>query len=338
MSKVLITGATGFIATHIIKILLERNYQVIGTVRTIEKGEEISKLFNNLNFKYSIVKNLGDSKQDFINTFKENPDIKIVIHAASGVFITDNIKEYIVDPAINGTQSLLDTIKEFGLNVNCFIFTSSIGAIVTPNLRNNSELIRNESTWNESTWEQSNFHPLIAYMYAKTQAERIVWNFAQNNENFKVVCINPSYVFGPQVFNEFVKQTLNSSNEVINTLLRDGDNYQKTTAHWVDVRDVAMAHIYGIEHENTKNKRLIMKEGAMNEQIILKILNENFPQLKGKISTPKNEEILNINEWDNKNKLINETTREILGLKQIDLQKTVIDTVQQILDNKVYDF
>lgn len=334
-STVLITGATGFIATHIIDLLIKEGYDVIGTVRSVDKGEQIQKLFGKEHFKYVIVKDLVNSKDDFNKVFIENPNIETVIHTASAVFITDKIQELIVDPAVKGTENILDTIKTHGGNVKSFVYTSSIGAIITPS-SDQMGITRDESTWNVATWDQSKFHPLTGYMFAKTQAERAVWKFAEENKNIRVASVNPSYVFGPQVSNEFVKKTLNSSNEVINTLLRDGENYVKTTAHWVDVRDVAKAHLYAFTKENTKNKRLIMKEGEMTEQTILDIINSKFPQLYGKIA--RGEPGSDVEIWEKKNLLDNTKTLEILGFDQISLEKSVVDTVQQILDNKVYEF
>lgn len=333
-SKVLITGATGFIATHIIDLLIKSGYEVIGTVRTDEKGENITNLFGKDQFKYEIVKDLGDAKQDYLNIFTKHPEIEVVIHTASPVFYTDKIKELIVDPAVEGTRNILETIKEKGSKVHTFVYTSSIGAVLTliPGLAPEGD--KDESSWNLTTWEYVKHHVLLSYMYAKAQAERLIWKFDEEVPNVKVVSINPGYVFGPQVFNESVKSTLNSSNEVINTVLRDGEKYTKTTGHWIDVRDVAKAHLYAIEKENTKSERLILLEGTFTEQSIIDIINKDFPQLKGKISTgvPGSD----AEHWKGKPLLKNEKTREILGFEFIPLEKSVKDTVQQLLDNKIY--
>lgn len=42
--KILVTGANGFIASHIIKLLLDNEYQVIGTVRSLADTNKISKI------------------------------------------------------------------------------------------------------------------------------------------------------------------------------------------------------------------------------------------------------------------------------------------------------
>jgi nucleoside-diphosphate-sugar epimerase len=44
-SKILVTGANGFIAVWLIRTLLEKGYSVRGVVRSPSKGEYLSKLF-----------------------------------------------------------------------------------------------------------------------------------------------------------------------------------------------------------------------------------------------------------------------------------------------------
>ena len=59
-SRVLVTGASGFVAIHVCKSLLDRGYHAIGTVRSVAKGEYLKSLFAKLgsdaaNFSYVIV-------------------------------------------------------------------------------------------------------------------------------------------------------------------------------------------------------------------------------------------------------------------------------------------
>lgn len=82
---VFVTGATGFIAQHIIDQLLKEGYKVIGSVRTSQKGDNLVKLYNNPNFSYEVVKDLTNSEEDFDNALKAHPEIEVVLHTASPV-------------------------------------------------------------------------------------------------------------------------------------------------------------------------------------------------------------------------------------------------------------
>ena len=77
MTTVIVSGATGFIAQHVVKLLLSKNYQVIGTVRSQSKGEGLLKLFNNpTNLKFEIVEDVG-SEGAFDNVLKSHPEATI---------------------------------------------------------------------------------------------------------------------------------------------------------------------------------------------------------------------------------------------------------------------
>lgn len=54
-SKVLVSGANGFIAIWVVRSLLEKGYAVRGTVRSAEKGEHLKKLFAQYGDKHEVV-------------------------------------------------------------------------------------------------------------------------------------------------------------------------------------------------------------------------------------------------------------------------------------------
>jgi nucleoside-diphosphate-sugar epimerase len=54
-AKVLVSGANGFIAIWVIKALLDQGYAVRGTVRSLEKGNHLKKVFEKNGDKLEIV-------------------------------------------------------------------------------------------------------------------------------------------------------------------------------------------------------------------------------------------------------------------------------------------
>ncbi|CCH41889.1 hypothetical protein BN7_1428 [Wickerhamomyces ciferrii] len=331
---ILITGATGFIALHIIQQLLEQNYKVIGTVRSSTKGDDLITKFNNSNFQYEIVSDLTNS-QEFNEIFSKNKGIKTVIHTASGVTVTNEVEKYLLEPAVKGTTTILNSIKNHASGLENFVFTSSVGALNTPG-QDGKGIYRDESTWNTTTWEQSKIHPLLAYCFAKAEAERLVWKFSKENENINVTVINPSFVFGPQVFQSSVSKTLNSSNELITTILKDGESYNKVQGHFIDVRDVAKAHLYAFTKPEVFGKRLVLIDDHFTEQSIIDSLNKQFPVLQGKISKGDESRKRDV-VYQDKNVINTEKTKKLLGFKYISLDESLKDTIQQILDAKVFN-
>lgn len=60
-SKVLVTGASGFIAAWVVKTLLEQGFRVRGTVRSAAKGDYLVRLFKEHadRFEYVIVEDIA---------------------------------------------------------------------------------------------------------------------------------------------------------------------------------------------------------------------------------------------------------------------------------------
>ncbi|KAG8927530.1 methylglyoxal reductase (NADPH-dependent) gre2 [Tulasnella sp. 408] len=142
-AKVLVTGASGFIGAWVAKVLLERGFTVIGTD---PKGEYLKALFqqHENRFSYVIVPDVGKN-----GAFDEAVvGIDAVVHVASPVSlpagdpqgeakrlwsnsqsVTPTSSE-IIEPAVNGTLSILDGVKTHGTSVRRIVITSSKASIM----------------------------------------------------------------------------------------------------------------------------------------------------------------------------------------------------------------
>ena len=150
---------------------------------------------------------------------------------------------------------------------------------------------------------------------------------------FKMSTVNPSFVFGPQMFDEDVKDHLNTSCEFVNDLVHasaDTKLDKSKQGEYIDVRDVSKAHLLAFQSENTVGKRLGLASEKFDCQDIVDVLNKDFPQLVGKI--PVGDEPGNGASVTKPNsKFDTSRTREILGFKFITFEKSIHDTAAQIL-------
>lgn len=330
---VFVSGASGFIAQNIVKLLIERSYNVIGTVRTAEKGENLKKCLASEKFTYEIVQDIS-VEGAFDKVLEKHSEINVLLHTASPFFYdTTDPENDLVLPAITGTKNILKAVKQHGAQIERVVITSSDAAIYSADDEQNSDLSFNESNWNSISYEDAIKDPIAAYYGAKTFAEKAAWDFVKENDsNFKLTAVNPVYVFGPQAFASEVKGKLNTSNELINTLTKLGpsDSFDNDKGGFIDVRDVAKAHLMAFESEDTINKRLYLTNGHFSTQMMLDIVNKNFPELKGEIPIGNpgtgSQDILTLA------KMSNEATRQILNFDFNSLEKVVVDTVAQILD------
>lgn len=117
--------------------------------------------------------------------------------------------------------------------------------------------------------------------WIKKLAEKTVWKFVEENKpKWEVSIINPVYVFGPQAFEVKDKSKLNLSNEVINSILTAGkkkEEPQQVVCYFIDVRDVAKAHIFGFEKKEVVGQRLLLAEAPFTSAEIYDIIEKDFP-------------------------------------------------------------
>ncbi|CAH2354205.1 NADPH-dependent methylglyoxal reductase Gre2p [[Candida] railenensis] len=333
MVSVFVTGASGFIAQHIVKLLHEKGYSVVGTVRSSDKGEKLKANLGS-RFQYEVVPDISTAGA-FDSALEKHPEVTVVLHTASPFFYdtTDPEKDLMV-PALEGTTHILSAVKKYAPQVNRFVITSSDAAFYSADDEQDGTLSFDESSWNNIGWEEATKDPISAYYGAKSYAEKKAWEIArQEDTKFVLTAVNPVYVFGPQAFANEVKPVLNTSNELINNLLKIGPTgaFDNDKGGFIDVRDVAKAHVLAFELEEAKNKRLSLTNGKFSTQMMVDILNSHFEkELKGKIplgtpgSGPKDISTLA--------KVSNIKTKEILNFDFHTLEDIVIDTVQQVFD------
>ncbi|KAM9900227.1 hypothetical protein OXX69_009164 [Metschnikowia pulcherrima] len=328
---IFISGATGFIAQHIIKLVLSKGYKVVGTVRSADKGKHLQKLFGSDAFCFEVVPDV-EPPGAFDDALKKHPEVSIFVHTASPFhFKATDIEKELLLPAVNGTKNALKAIKDYGQRVKKVVITSSYAAIMNVDSMEDSNHTDNEESWNRMTWEEAQQSPELGYVGSKKFAEEAAWNFvAEEKPKFSVSYINPSYVYGPQTFDSEVKDELNTSSEFINSFLKMNAESEIPAfkGGHVDVRDVAKAHVIAFE-KDVPNQRFLMNAGTITGQDVADILNKDCPSLKGKIPVGKPGSgkqiaatMCNVD---------NTKTVQILGFELTDLRTSVLDSVEQIL-------
>lgn len=339
MTTVLVTGATGFIAQHIVKLLISKGYDVVGTVRLDQKGQKLARNAKEAgpgHFRYAIVPDMVQTGA-FDHVFVDFPQISVVLHTASPFLLdtTDYEKDLLV-PAIEGTTNILTSIQTVTDSGACkiqrVVVTSSDAAMYSIADEANPELSFDESSWNNTTYEEALLTDSFnAYYASKAFAEKIAWKFAAKRGFPPLTVVNPVFVFGPQAFDSEVSATLNLSNETLNQVLKAGPNGEWTNdmGGFIDVRDIARAHLAAFEQESTVGKRLYMTNGKFSVQMVLDIINSKIPKLKGKVPVGNPgtgpTDILALAKTNN------DATRGLLNFDFISLEQCVIDVVNQVM-------
>lgn len=236
---ILVTGASGYIASWIIEFLLERGYSVRGTVRSIADQGRLAHL-KEMALRWEGRLFIYEADLLRHGSFKEAMEgCELIIHTASPFRvqgIRDPQKE-LIDPALEGTRNVLYSAQE-SASVQRVVLTSSVAAIYGDacELEDQPKHLFTESVWNVSS--SISRQP---YSYSKTLAEREAWRIARSQMQWDLVVINPGFVLGPSLS----KRTDSTSTEFIRSLLRGRFRAGAPGLYYgvVDVRDVAHAHI-----------------------------------------------------------------------------------------------
>ncbi|XP_010490060.1 PREDICTED: cinnamoyl-CoA reductase 1-like [Camelina sativa] len=265
---VCVTGASGYIASWIVKLLLIRGYTVKATVRDPTDTKKIEHLLALDDAK----ERLKLFKADLLDEGSFEQAIQgcdAVFHTASPVlFIVTDPQTELIDPALKGTINVLNTCKKTP-SVKRVILTSSMAVVLRPQPPIGPNDVVDETFFSDPSLckETENW-----YVLAKTLAENAAWQFTKDN-GIDMVVLNPGFIIGP-----LLQPTLNFSVELIVHLINGNNPFNNKYYRFVDVRDVALAHIKALETPSA-NGRYVIDGPNMSVNDIKELLRELFPDL-----------------------------------------------------------
>ncbi len=275
--KVLVTGASGFIATHCIIQLLEKGYDVCGTLRTMSRADSIREIIGR---HTSRADELEFAKADLTKDdgwAEAAKGCKYILHVASP-FPLDNPKDEneLIIPAREGALRALRAAQSAG--VQRVVLTSSIAAIA---YGHDKELGR---PFTEEDWSNPESKSNTAYTRSKTLAERAAWAFMESEKpGFELAVINPGAVLGP-----VLEKDIGTSAELALQLMQGTlPGLPRLGFTVVDVRDVAALHILAMESPKAAGQRFACANGFLWLEDMANILREAFPEKSKKVPTRK---------------------------------------------------
>ena len=265
MEKVLVTGGSGFIALHCIDQLLKKGFMVRTTIRSESRKDEINKAMDKYpNLDQNLEFHICDLLKD--EGWEAAVDgCDYVLHVASPFILeVPSDENVLIKPAVDGTLRVLNACSK--AHVKKVVLTSSVAAVA---YGHGVEKTYDESDWS-NTGEDSGITP---YAKSKTLAEKAAWNFVEEldpDKKFDFTVINPVGVFGPMLTRD-----IGTSNSLVSRLI-NGELPACPATHmgYVDVRDVAKAHVFSMLNSSTNNKRIIVSESEMFFVDVGRILNE----------------------------------------------------------------
>ncbi|XP_021772106.1 cinnamoyl-CoA reductase 1-like [Chenopodium quinoa] len=263
---VCVTGASGYIASWLVKLLLQRGYTVKATVRDPNDPKKVEHL-----------RSLDGAKERlylFPANLLEEGSFDAAVEGCEGVFHTASPLTYdfkdpqaeLLDPAVKGTLNVLNSCAKVP-SIKRVILTSSIAAVVYNGRPLSPEVVVDESWFSDPDFCRESKE---WYALSKVLAEDAAWKFAKD-KGIDMVTINPSVVIGP-----LLQPTLNTSSAAFAQLFSGSETYPNITFSWVHVKDVANAHILALEVPSA-NGRYNLAETVSHFSDTVRILRELYP-------------------------------------------------------------
>ncbi|KAF2293459.1 hypothetical protein GH714_001957 [Hevea brasiliensis] len=309
---VFVTGASGYIASWLVKLLLERGYTVKATVcdpNDPKKTESLRAL---------------DGAKERLHLYKANlleegsfdavvDGCEGVFHTASPVILSTNEPQAdLIDPAVKGTLNVLKSCAKVP-SIKRVVVTSSMASVSYNGKDLTPDVVVDETWFSDLAFCESK---KLWYAISKIFADEAAWRFAKEN-GIDLVTIHPGFVIGP-----LLQPTLSPSVEVFAHYINGAKTFPNDNCKFIDVRDVANAHIGAFELASASGRYCLVGT-VVHYSEFLKIVHKHYPTLHipekcqdDKPFVPKYE--------------VSKEKAKVLGIDFIPLDVSVVDTIESL--------
>ena len=241
--KILITGGTGFLGTHIVRQFLEA-----GETNLRVMASSVPEWM-----KDAGVKAVEGSVTNPEHVAKAVKNISVIFHLAGKVSRDNDDAAAMNKIHVEGTRILCEAAKEAG--VKTIILASSSGTIAVS---------ETDEILDETYPQPVDIFSRWAYYASKYFQERTALE-SFDGDGRKLIILNPSLLLGPD------DERLSSTKVVLDFLARKIPYTPSGGLNFVDVRDVALAFINAVEN------------GEHQEKYLLGAANMTFPDFFGRL-------------------------------------------------------
>jgi dihydroflavonol-4-reductase len=335
---ILVTGASGYIAKHIVLELLEQGDRVRGSVRSEKRAQELRAAMQANLSDPAKLQNLSSVTLDLLSDdgwSAAMEGVDAVIHTASPFpLVQPKNADEVIRPAVDGALRALRAAQTAG--ARRVVMTSSVVSVVTAVKPSNGR------TYTEADWSDATSPTATPYAKSKTLAERAAWDFVKASGGaIDLTCINPSLVVGPPLDTDY-----GTSIEVIERLLRAKDPMLPNVGFGtVDVRDVAAAHVRALDVAESVGQRIIVndrflwfvdmaravKAALPDRRVVTRVAPDFVVKLLGlfdpSIATIKDE-------LGKRLEIDNARARSVLGIDFRDTRESVGESARWLVDNR----
>ncbi|MDO9187368.1 MAG: NAD(P)-dependent oxidoreductase [Bacteroidia bacterium] len=324
--KILITGASGFVGTHLVEIALQQQFEVYAMVR---KSSSI-KYLKNATIVYGDINNEESLFSVFSNFYKNKVTIDYVIHTAA--LTKSNSKKDFFATNYHGTENLINALKLSNITPKKIIFISSLAA--SGPVKANDQI------------KVSHQNPITVYGQSKLQAEHLI-----KNSGLAYIIIRPTAVYGPgekdlyTVF-KFINKNINPVlgnhkqeltfiyvRDLVRLILRATISDVENEIYFASDGKIYDKHAFSIAISNALNKKPVNIKFPLAIVRIVAFFSQYISAITGKTS-PLNLEKYNELVAESWNCEMTKTTHHFQFQAKHDLESGVKKTVEWYKQNK----
>jgi dihydroflavonol-4-reductase len=281
---VLLTGSTGFVGSHVMKLLIEKGYNVRAAIRSTKDHAKYDYLYevcgDHDRTRIQFVEAELESKPEAWDAAAEG--CSACIHCASPVklWVKDFDKE-LKNPIFSGIENIFGACQRSG-TVKRVVYTSSMTAM-SDDFGEWRKHPYGPNDWNKRSSATHN-----QYSYVKTIAEKKAIDFVKEQKAFSLATVLPGGICGPLLNNK--QQHLP---DVMLIPMKDALNGKMYLVNYyfplVDVRDVALIHVTALERLpadpslQMEIPRFVASHDAIHYRKMLKELGTAVPERKKKL-------------------------------------------------------
>ncbi|KJK67585.1 NAD dependent epimerase/dehydratase family protein [Aspergillus parasiticus SU-1] len=326
---ILITGATGFIGSQVVLVSLRAGYRVRLAIRKPEQEAVLRARYPDYNDQIEISIITDITVRDAFKPALAGVDY--VFHLASPMpGRGSDLQADYIDPAVKGTESVLFSALAFP-QIKKVIIVSSVLALVPPTALQQKEVFVKDNTNEVIPIDMPTVIPEgprghgLKYSASKICAHQATRDFlARQNPHFTIITLHPTFVLG-----ESLVQETPEGIDGINALFWNSLRSEKPTMPnvWVDVRDVAEAHLRALKTGIPSGTEFLLSAPAASWEEVSELVRRKFPfvgcKLEGPIEggwtvdTRTAERMLGMN-WRRQDEIVEAMLEQQLRLREVE--------------------
>ncbi|OCL01474.1 NAD(P)-binding protein [Glonium stellatum] len=342
--RVLLTGAYGFIGSHILDQLLSFNISVRAVVGSEVEREALRNQFprtTEAELDFAIVPDadlLAPRAYDDALIATPQPFDTVIHTVCAGLSEQDSFSHF-VNLQSDSKKSFLESVRAFAPRVRRVIITNTLTLFAR--WLQSSEL-ESQARFNTSSLQSaaaSDPEFLLATCHASddTVNDRL-WKYIDDERpGFDLVALSAPSVYGPSTRHPRKITDLEEGNQMVWSICNAASN-QRTVfpsdgiSYYADVRDFAFAHVQAAFIPEAGNRRFTIAAGVMSLQIVSGILRMRFPELEARLPPEGSQGKVATSGKLSKDLVDSAPASAILGLiKYITIEETLVDVARQLL-------